>query len=474
MSALPITVRNRIARICICSTLMILLPLITHTSLAEELENSEERSYTLTEIMSPLKVSSSQKIAQQTPIATYNGNVYIVNIEPGEDGDEDGVNLHTTIHQGKPDITGAWSWTKTTLERRTIHDPWHTPPAVGIDKLGYIHVAYNMHNFPWQYSVSEQPDSINSFIFLGDKISLEEIKKAKYENKTSFKTNGYSSIPGNQITYPAFYTNNDGELFVTYRFAAKPALNFESRTMSAGIAKYDALTRQWTSLGGELNNKKGDYKISWYKKDQIPKSLASEEGWTVYHPRMAFDRENKSFITLFWREGVAGETLTKPCVMYTKDFNVFMSMQGDVLDLPVRSEDCSNISAEVEKRSTYNTIGSVTSDSEGTIHIITSPIDRPREIITFKQGTWMNQPSPKGATEIFTDHEDNLWALASGLNIFLKSSNEKDWKHVIASDDKISCFPKATLNNSKTTAYIYSQSCDDSNTVSVHRLVLTQ
>ena len=449
---------------------MIFLPLITHISLAEELDNSEESSYSLTEIMSLLRVSSSQKIAQQTPIATHNGNVYIVNIEPGEAGDEDGVNLHTTIHQGKPDITGVWSWTKTILENRTIHDPWHTPPAVGVDRLGYIHVAYNMHNFPWQYSVSKQPDSINSFTFLGENISLEEIKKAKFENKTSFKTNGYSSIPGNQITYPAFYTDNDGELFVTYRFAAKPALNFESRTMSAGIAKYDVLTRQWTSLGGKLNSKKGDYKNSWYKKDLIPKSLASEEGWTVYHPRMAFDRENKSFITLFWREGVAGETLIKPCVMYTKDFNVFMSMQGDVLDLPVRSEDCSNISTEIEKRSTYNTIGSVTSDSEGTIHIITSPIDRPREIITFKQGTWMSEPSPNGATEIFTDHKDNLWALASGLNIFQKSPAEIEWKHVIASEDKISCFPKASLNKHKTIAYIYSQSCDSSNTVSVHKL----
>ena len=105
---------------------MIFLPLITHISLAEELDNSEENSYSLTEIMSLLRVSSSQKIAQQTPIATRNGNVYIVNIEPGEAGDEDGVNLHTTIHQGKPDITGVWSWTKTILENRTIHDPWHT------------------------------------------------------------------------------------------------------------------------------------------------------------------------------------------------------------------------------------------------------------------------------------------------------------------------------------------------------------
>lgn len=470
MLATPMPTTLAISKFCVCAMIVTFLP---PGNLAIAADPTVPAAYSLTKILPPLRVSSSQKIAQQTPIATHDGYVYIVNVEAGESGDENGINLHTVIRRGEADQEQKWSWQESTLDTHTIYDPWHTSPAVGVDNLGYIHVAYNMHNFPWQYSVSDQPNSISGFTFLGDEISLEKIRRAKYENKTSFKTHGYSSIPGNQITYPAFYSDSAGTLYVTYRFAAKPARNFELRTMSAAVARHDFRTKKWQSLGGNLRSEDGDYKTSWFKNDLEPLAVASQEGWTAYHPRLAFDNNNRAFIYFFWREGTAGETLVKPCIITTVNFQQFTTLQGEIIHLPVRPKDCSNISTEINAESTYNTIGSITADANGSVHIIVSPTNQARKILTFTKGAWFSEPSPDGATEIFVDQWNNFWSISSGLNVFRKSHGDENWKRVIEADEKRLCYPKVALNGDKNTAYIYSQSCDDSNTVSVHTLELT-
>jgi len=432
----------------------------------------EPVTYSLDLILPSLSVSESQKIAQQTPIAVLNNHVYIVNIEPGESGDEDGVSLHTIIRRGVEDASGQWSWSEKTLETRTIYDTWHTSPAIGTDRSGYIHVAYNMHNMPWQYTVSDQPDSIGSFTFVGDELSLEDIKVVKFDNRTSFKTMGYAAIPGNQITYPAFYNNTAGDLFVTYRFAAKPARRFEDRTMSGGIARFDNTERTWQSTGGDLNSARKDYDTSWFKKDIEPLAIASQTGWTVYHPRLAFDGDNRAYIAFYWREGVAGETLIKPCLITTTDFQQFSTLEGEAVNLPMTAQDCSNISTEMASNSEYNTIGSIAAAQGGSLYMIVSPATGDRQLLTFRQGEWSSESSPDEATEVFVDKGDNLWAMSSGLNVFRRSADSNDWQQVINADDRTACYPKVTLNDDKSIAYVYSQSCDEPNTVAVHKLDL--
>ena len=459
---------SRFSAITIYAQLTLLLAIVV--TAAPEAKASG--AYTLLEIMPPLSVSSSQKIAQQTPIATHDGRVYVVNIEAGRSGDENGIDLHTVIRQGVSDQLGNWSWTKKTIDTNTIYDPWHTSPAVGVDKLGYVHVAYNMHNLPWQYVKSDKPNSIDNFTFLGDEISLEQIKIAKFENKTSFKTMGYAAIPGNQITYPAFYSDHTGTLFISYRFAAKPARKYESRTMSAALARYDSNTDQWQSLGGDLRSQRGDYKTSWLKKDLEPLAIASQTGWTAYHPRLAFDGTERAYIFFYWREGVAGETLTKPCIITTRDFQWYTTLHGEPTYPPVKPRQCSNIPTETTVGTTYNTIGSITADSMGSVYAVVSPVDEPRRILTFKNGAWLSEESPENATEIFVDRGNNLWAISSGMSIFRKAFAESEWETVIKTDKRQQCYPKVSLNQDMTTAYIYSQSCDDSNIVSVHALNL--
>lgn len=131
---------------------------------------------------------------------------------------------------------GKWVWTKRVIDTQTVHDRWHTAPAIGIDDKGFIHIAYNMHNLPWQYQISTKSESIDSFNFKGQRVSVTELQRMKFKNKTDFPTLGLAAIPGNQITYPAFFNDNNGELFVSYRFAAKPARKFANRTMGSGVA----------------------------------------------------------------------------------------------------------------------------------------------------------------------------------------------------------------------------------------------
>jgi len=470
MRAIPVLVMKSGLRHGTATLLATVFYALSNTLIAAD----KPATYSLEPILPSLSVSASQKIAQQTPIAALNNHVYIVNIEPGKSGDEDGVSLHTVIRRGVADSNGQWSWTEKTLETRTIHDSWHTSPAVGIDRSGYIHVAYNMHNMPWQYTVSDQPDSIGSFSFVGDELSLEDLKVVKFDNRTSFKTMGYAAIPGNQITYPAFYKNTAGDLFITYRFAAKPARSFEDRTMSGGIARFDNTERTWQSTGGDLNSARKDYETSWLKKDIEPLAIASQTGWTVYHPRLAFDGNNRAYIGFYWREGVAGETLIKPCVITTTDFQQFSTLEGDAVNLPMKAQDCTNISTEMNTDSQYNTIGSIAAANDGSLYLIVSPHNGDRKLLTFKQGKWSSESSPDNATELFLDQEDNVWAISSGLNVFRRSSDSDDWQQVISAEDRTACYPKVTLTEDKSIAYVYSQSCDESNTVTVHKLDLMQ
>jgi len=448
-----------------CLVLILITPICTNV-----FSGNSDSKFELVTILDSIEVSESQKIAQQTPIDTFNNAVYIANIEAGRAGDIDGIELNTVVRKGVETADGSWAWSETVVDSNTVHDPWHTSPAIGIDDQGYIHIAYNMHNYPWQYSVSKSPEDISGFKFRGDKMSLKEKKQAKFDNKTSFKDMGYADIPGNQITYPAFYKDNQGGLYITYRFAAKPARPYKQRTMSSAIAKYDSSSQAWQSIGGELQLSEDDYKTSFFRKTIIPRALASQTGWTSYHPRLAFGPEARLNVNWFWREGTAGEKLERPCFVYSNDHTTFQKYDGSKQALPASSSDCSNIN--IDNAQTFYTAGSFTVDSKGTPYILLSPTESEREIYTLKDGHWSVEESPNQATELFVDANDALWAISTGLNIFKRDSVNAPWIEVHKSDTRAQCHAKVALNDAKNTAYIYTQACGKKNTVSVFRLNL--
>lgn len=424
-------------------------------------------------ILTGLPVSQAQKTPQQNPIDNFDGEVYIANIEPGPNGDTNDINLHTVIRKGVKNDNGEWTWTKHLVEERTIADTWHTVPSIGVDKRGYVHIAYNMHNMPWQYKVSSSPADITSFEFKGQEITKEQIADVKFNNQADFPTLGEAAIPGNQITYPTFFKDNSAELYLSYRYAAKPAKKFADREMSSGIARYNTVEQTWKNIGVQPVLSKDDYEINLTKDTEtpeIPAAFSMAAGWTSYHPRLTFGPNNILNINWMWRKGIAGSELSRPCYLTSSDQINFFDSKGKNVNLPVKPSDCANISGANNSEEFYG-VGNSTINAKGELHMILSPIDKSRQLVSLKEGKWRWEESPYGATEIFFDNQDNLWALASGLSILVRKAGTQHWLKVLIDEDRDECRPKASLNAEKTKAYIYSPNCRN-NTVSVKLLDL--
>jgi len=425
-------------------------------------------------ILQNIVISKSQQHVQQTPLDYWDGTLYLAYIAPGAEGDVDGTSLHTMVSMGVPADSGSWEWTTNIIEERTIFDTWHTAPSIGVDKNGHVHIAYNMHNLPWQYKVSKNPEDISEFEFLGQDITVEEIRQLKEQNKTNFPGRGEASIPGNQITYPQFVRDLNSDLYVTYRFAAKPAREFNERTMSSGMAKFEADTKSWSAIGAPVSIAKRDYEVTefpWFHSGPAkkPLAIAAQEGWTSYLPRLSFGPNNRTNLNLFWREGLAGEELSKPCFLTSTDFNLWTNAEGVKLSMPLTPDQCNNLG--IDDESSFYSIGNSVADSAGNPYFILSPFDNTRQIYSFKNGQWQSQESPYGATNLFIDALDTVWAVANGLRVLRKKIDEDEWELLYENKENTECNPRTVLNDKKTKAYIYSTTCD-SNELNIYSIDL--
>ena len=419
-----------------------------------------ERAGDVVKILDGLTVSASQLMVQQTPVDTQHGYVYTANIEHGTNGDENGTNLHTVVRMGKQDSNGSWDWSSALIEDRTVYNQWHTAPSIAADNDGYIHVAYNMHNFPWQYKRSTQPHDLDNFEFLGQSITHAEINRSKFENKTTFPTLGHGQIPGNQITYPAFFKDRNRDIYATYRFAAKPKRSFEERTMSGAIASYDTQTQSWRAIGGQVPGVEGTDFTAHPDAPAAATALAAHTGWTVYHPRLMFGPSNDLHVNWFFRQGIAGAELSRPCYVKSQDTYSFTDATGNGVTLPMDSGDCGNIGYSDSQD--FYSIGNSTMDSTGKPFIVLSPIGGARQIVSYdaNSGNWEREDSPNNATEIFFDGDDNLWAVASGIRIMVKLNGSSSWDTVYSDSSGDACFPKVSVNETGDTAFVHTHACD--------------
>jgi hypothetical protein len=207
----------------------------------------------------------------QTPVATYNDAIYYVYVTR---------QLKTLIIKKSSDGTVS----KNVIFEETDSDPWHNGASVAIDRNGYIHVAGNMHHSPynhpktgnpyyeyaWQYVVSDKPEDISSFTFIGDDESR--------------------SIPGTWITYPSFARDPNGVLFITFRHRIKFGTGWSPGIMAAAIARYDADAKIWIMLGG-TQYPHGVETFFWND------SGAEGTAYQPYRPRIFFDRKNRMHVT---------------------------------------------------------------------------------------------------------------------------------------------------------------------------------
>jgi len=390
----------------------------------------------VTKILTNLPVSTSQTNVQQSSIDTLGRYMYTANIEPGPNGDSVGVPLRTVLRQGYQRSDNSWEWKNVTIDDRTVHNRWHTAPSVAVDKTGAIHVAYNMHNFPWQYKKSDQAHDITSMVFKGQQISDVELKMAEEQNRTRFPTLGSAAIPGNQITYPGFHKDRNGDLYVSYRF------------------------RTWSPIGAKHNHSEGDFDQDAASPDAAI-SFAGKKGWTSYLPRVVFNKQNNMFVSMYWRDGVAGRQVSMPCVVRSISRNDVVDMKGGAMSLPIQPEQCGNIGIDNSKE--FYSIGSFAIDNEDNPYLLLSPTEGSRFISRYStaENRWIEEEAPEGATEIFFDNDNNMYAIRSGIQIFKRSSVGSKWQKIYSENAANNCYPKVKIDASGKNAFIHTQSCDE-------------
>ncbi len=375
------------------------------------------------------KIDDAQVNVFSTPMAYYDGAIYLVNVEPGGAG-KDG--LVTVVRKGVPRTGGGWQWESHVIEPDTIRDPYHTQASIGIDRHGYIHVAYNMHNMPWQYSVSIRPGDISEFQFRGDRISQDD-RDAVRANKTPFPSLGSAAIPGNQITYPAFFNDRNGELYVTYRFATRPRLGFADRGFAGGVAKYDVGAKTWRALGGAVTITSDEAVLPDGDENATVRVFAYTDKWSVYLMWLSFDEKNNMHVSWLWREGGAGDRASHPSYAFSSDGGAtFRNGRGELYNLPVPVKDADVFAGDSKSEFEHRSMIAV--DEEGLPYIYVGDLIKGRMLIhKTPVGGWSVPESlPNGASAVFIDQDGRFWAVANGPTFFVREGAEAAWQRVFA------------------------------------------
>lgn len=415
------------------------------------------------EVLPPTDVSPSAVNVFASPVFARGPHVFSIDVERPPGGiEENGTNLHTVVRHGVEDRAGRWTWTSTVLDQGTIDDPYHTQGSVALDRRGFVHVAYNMHNMPWQYAVSTEPLSIREFRFRGEPVSAEQRALLKHENRTNFPRLGNAAIPGTQVTYPRFAVDRSGELYVTYRFALRPKRAWPARDLAGGVARYDVETERWQALGEPVRVTGDDADLLAGRREAEQYAFAYQPGWTPYLLRLCFDYDGAMHIAWTWREGGPGADTVRPSYARVDAASRTVARSDRrSIGMPIGIADAESIGSSGPKARFVAGI-SLASDQQNRVYALLQPADGLREIWRREPGaaTWTAMgPAPFGATELVADASGSLWAFASGLRLLQRPiRGSGDWQLAYQEDGW--CYPKPFHDPSSRRVFIHLLSCD--------------
>lgn len=368
------------------------------------------------ELVMPLTPVSAtgDRAVFSTPMDYRNGHLVVAQVEPADAQTPPGY-LRTVIRHGTRGEQGGWSWTSTVIERRTLNDPYHTQPSLAFDRDGHLHVVYNMHHVPWQYLVSARPYQTTTFTFAGEAVTQADLDIVRQQNQTHhFTSSGKARIPGNQITYPAFTKDRRGDLYVTYRYATKPARRWEERAFAIGIAKYDPASRQWHPLAEPRALSRGDATLPTGH-DGATHPFIFDERFLPYLVTLAFDQDNTLHTIWTWwdrQRGLDGS-------------HTFMPSYRNV---PAGSNPVTSMNIEMAERipgwpadTVFNTAKSFDIATNGDLLAIFDVKGKGRHLIRrFRDGGHWGLPveTPNNASRIKVSKDGTEWLFASGLTVF--------------------------------------------------------
>jgi hypothetical protein len=408
------------------------------------------------EVLPDVPVSPQARNLFSTPTGLCGDKLVVASVEEGSRFPN---RLVTVVRLGTPEENGSWRWRRIVLEERTLPDITHTQPSVGIDSRQHVHVAYNMHNMPWQYVRSRTPCSIDDFEFRGTPMTDANLHTAFEENRSPWHDAGSAAIPGNQITYPAFFNDRNGDLYVTYRFAVRPARPWLERGFGGGIARFDAGSQRWAPIGGPVPLTGRDAQPA--TADTASHPFTWQPGWSVYHPRLWFDRNNAMYVTWMWREVQAGlETNHPSFAMRPNPQAPFRRADGSPYELPIQLSEAGVIDA-FEPDHVFHAGTSITTDDRGAPLVVLESHDgTPRTLATYDAASkrWRAEPTPSGAPWVICEDDGSCWAYATGPRVFRRKSRYASWQLVYEQDGY--CDPKPLHVPGSQRRFVHVTRCD--------------
>jgi hypothetical protein len=366
-------------------------------------------------------VHSANVGLHHTPITTFKDRIYIAYINPK------GETVVGMKKQGQ--------WTSAVVESKTRLDPYHTQPSIAVDTAGFIHVVYNMHGTPWQYKVSQQPETITSWDFRGQGAGTNPGQSSPTKSNctgsclSNWFSQGTAAIPGNQITYPFMTTDRNGVLYIAYRECFDcDHPDYFRRQWSGGIAKYDVQSKTWKRVGGV-------------------RPWAHDTQYVPLGIRMFFDPRNRMHVSWVWGKhytATAGSAAFEkqpnyPSYAYSDDGGkTFYRADGDPLTLPIRFDQSDRIvpPSWIASPTKGYFLGNthVTADPQRQPYVIVHPLtisdNVKRAFTTYKVGRgWSYPPTPLpwSAARLFIDTAGTMTAISSGMRFHRSKSAGQDW-----------------------------------------------
>ncbi|MFQ5823916.1 MAG: BNR-4 repeat-containing protein [bacterium] len=356
-------------------------------------------------------------------IASFNSNIYVAFINP---------NLKTVVAKKNNGV-----WTSSIVATITQPDTWHNAPSMAVDSEGYIHMVYNMHSTPWQYSVSKYPKDISEWEFRGQYAGTNPGKGVPTRSgcegdcKKNWMGEGIADIPGNQITYSFIVPDRKGILYISYRecYNCRKS-DYFSREWSGGIAKYDVITKSWQRVGG----------VRPFAHDE--KYVPASGGMYMF-----FDINNRMHVSWVWGQHYTAKNGSKssfynpnfPTYAYSDDGGEnFYRVDGTHLNLPINLEQSDVIIdpnwINPNDDGYFYSYTNVAAMPDGTPYVFIWPRTTSsgvnRAWLKYVPDSGWTEPAlmPWAATKLLIDSQGVMTAISSGTRVHRSKDGGRTWR----------------------------------------------
>ncbi|HEY8561952.1 MAG TPA: BNR repeat-containing protein [Pyrinomonadaceae bacterium] len=209
----------------------------------------------------------------------------------------------------------------------------HNSISLAVDGRGFLHLAWDHHNSPLNYSRSLKPESLE-FSESRPMISEDESK----------------------VTYPEFFNLPNGDLLFFYRDGASGNGNLV-------LDRYDAKRQKWS---------------------RVQNNLIDGERQRSAYPQAAVDEKGTIHLSWVWRE--SPDVATNHDLAYAKSADggkTWLKSTGEKYGLPIRAATAEYVWRVPQNRELINQT-SMTADGRGNPYIATYWRDRNSEVPQFR------------------------------------------------------------------------------------------